>query len=90
MFVDSQVTLIGSESSNLIVTINQEKAFTKVFYLTSRTKNSNKRASFPIEVKVCGSETLTVAKPSILFKKMQNTGKIYITEEIFSREFINS
>ena len=73
MFIDSQVVLSGFQNSNLKVTINQEKAFKKVFYLTSKTKNSEKRASIKIGVEVCGSETLTVLRPAIMMNRMQNT-----------------
>ena len=89
LFSNSQVTLTGSTNQNLKITISQERAFKKVFYVGSKTIDSTKWSSIPIDIEICGYETLTLAKPALFLKRMQKTGKIYLIEEKFATEFKN-
>ena len=90
VFTDPQVTLTVSKNIFLKIEINQEKGFEKDLFVSSKTKDSEKRASFKVAIQVCGFETLTLTRPIVFLKRMQKTGIMYLNEDKFSKEFKNS
>ena len=90
MFTDSSISLIGNSNQNLAIQVNQSTPFNNPFYINSRTKNSTESASIPVNIQVCGAETIKMQNTSIKVKKMQNTGKVFLSEGKFSKEFESS